>query len=105
MFALYNSDQILHDLAQGGAPGALREKLTAIAASVEEDAFVKPVAREIGSAKGPMDDIVIDPQYFDCTVPADKSFVYQTDSNYAAFIYVIDGVGETVLKRSKMENW
>jgi hypothetical protein len=41
------SDQILHDLAQDSTPGALREKLTTMAASVEEDAFVKLVAREI----------------------------------------------------------
>ena len=41
------SDQILHDLAQDGTPGALREKLTTMAASVGEDAFVKLVAREI----------------------------------------------------------
>jgi hypothetical protein len=42
MFKL--SDQILHDLAQDGTAGALREKLTTMAASVEEDAFVKLVA-------------------------------------------------------------
>ncbi len=42
-----------------------------------------------------MDDIVIDPQYFDCTVPAHQTFVHQTESSYTAFIYVIDGVGET----------
>ena len=41
------SDQILHDLAQDGTPGALREKLTTMAASVEDDSFVKLVAREI----------------------------------------------------------
>ena len=41
------SDKILHDLAQDGTPGALREKLTTMAASVEEDAFVKLVARQI----------------------------------------------------------
>ncbi|MGD8295994.1 MAG: AarF/UbiB family protein [Desulfobacterales bacterium] len=41
------SEQILHDLAQDGTPGALREKLTTMAASVGEDAFVKLVAREI----------------------------------------------------------
>ena len=41
------SDKILQDLAQDATPGALREKLTTMAASVEEDAFVKLVAREI----------------------------------------------------------
>jgi len=42
-----------------------------------------------------MDDIVIDPEYFDCTVPPDQKFVHQTESSYTAFIYVIDGLGQT----------
>jgi ubiquinone biosynthesis protein len=41
------SDKILDDLAQDATPGALREKLTTMAAAVEDDAFVKLVAREI----------------------------------------------------------
>jgi ubiquinone biosynthesis protein len=41
------SDKILHDLAPDGSSGALREKLTTMAASVEDDVFVKLVAREI----------------------------------------------------------
>ncbi len=56
---------------------------------------VKVIAGSIGGAQGPMDDIVIDPEYFDCTVPAGQTFVHQTDSIYTAFIYVIDGVGKT----------
>jgi redox-sensitive bicupin YhaK (pirin superfamily) len=56
---------------------------------------IKVIAGSIGGARGPMDDIVIDPEYFDCTVPADQTFVHQTESSYTAFIYVIDGVGET----------
>jgi redox-sensitive bicupin YhaK (pirin superfamily) len=42
-----------------------------------------------------MDDIVIDPEYLDCTVPAGQRFVHATDPDYTAFIYVIGGAGET----------
>jgi redox-sensitive bicupin YhaK (pirin superfamily) len=45
--------------------------------------------------QGPMDDIVIDPEYFDCTVPAGQTFIHQTDPSYTAFIYVIGGKGTT----------
>jgi len=62
---------------------------------LENGVKVKVIAGSIGDAQGPMDDIVIDPEYFDCTVPADQTFVHRTDSNYTAFIYVIDGVGIT----------
>jgi hypothetical protein len=42
-----------------------------------------------------MDDIVIDPEYFDCSVPAGQTFLHQTDPSYTAFIYVIGGSGTT----------
>ena len=41
------SDKILDDHAPDATHGALREKLTTMAAAVEEDAFIKLVAREI----------------------------------------------------------
>jgi hypothetical protein len=56
---------------------------------------VKVIAGSIGKAQGPMDDIVIDPEYFDCTVPAGRTFIHRTNPDYTAFIYVIEGVGET----------
>ncbi len=63
---------------------------------LEDGIKVKVIAGSIGSAHGPMDDIVIDPEYFDCTVPAGQTFSHQTHPHYTAFIYVIDGAGKTV---------
>ena len=62
---------------------------------LENGVTAKVIAGSIGGAHGPMDDIVIDPEYFDCTVPAYQTFVHQTDSSYTAFIYVIGGKGTT----------
>jgi hypothetical protein len=62
---------------------------------LEDSIKVKVIAGSIGSAKGPMDDIVIDPQYFDCSVPAGQTFVHKTNPQYTAFIYVIGGAGKT----------
>jgi redox-sensitive bicupin YhaK (pirin superfamily) len=56
---------------------------------------IKVIAGEIGGARGPMDKIVIDPEYFDCTVPAGETFIHPTDPAYTAFIYVIGGSGGT----------
>jgi len=56
---------------------------------------VKVIAGSLAGAHGPMDDIVIDPEYFDCTVPAGRTFTHATDPAYTAFIYVIGGVGHT----------
>lgn len=62
---------------------------------LEDGINVKVIAGSIGGAKGPMDDIVINPEYFDCAVPAGQTFVHRMNPDYTAFIYVIDGVGET----------
>jgi hypothetical protein len=62
---------------------------------LEDGIKVKVIAGSIGSVQGPMDNIVIDPEYFDCTVPDGRTFVHQTHPEYTAFIYVIDGVGKT----------
>jgi hypothetical protein len=62
---------------------------------LEEGIKVKVIAGSIGEAQGPMDDIVIEPEYFDCTVPAGRTFIHRTNPDYTAFIYVIEGVGET----------
>ncbi|MGD9332939.1 MAG: pirin family protein [Desulfobacterales bacterium] len=56
---------------------------------------VKVIAGSIGGAKGPMDDIVIDPEYLDCTVPEGETFAHATDPSYTAFVYVIGGEGKT----------
>ncbi len=56
---------------------------------------VKVIAGSLGSVRGPMDDIVIDPEYFDCTVPAGQAFLHPTNPTHTAFIYVIGGSGQT----------
>jgi hypothetical protein len=62
---------------------------------LENGVRVNVIAGTLGGAHGPMDDIVIDPEYFDCSVPAGKTFLHQTDPSYTAFIYVIGGSGTT----------
>lgn len=62
---------------------------------LENGVTIKVIAGSIGGARGPMDDIVIDPEYFDCTVPAGQTFTHKTDPTYTAFIYVIGGIGST----------
>jgi redox-sensitive bicupin YhaK (pirin superfamily) len=60
----------------------------------ESGVKIKIIAGTIDGIKGPMDDIVIDPEYFDCTIPEGTAFVHKTDPIYTAFIYVIGGIGK-----------
>ncbi len=63
---------------------------------------VKVIAGEIGGVRGPMEEIVIDPEYLDCAVPPGVEFVHPTRPGYTAFIYVIDGTG--VVNGSAVQN-
>lgn len=60
---------------------------------LETGARVKIIAGTVGDARGPMADIVIDPEYLDVTVPAGASFIHPTPPDYTAFIYLIGGQG------------
>jgi quercetin 2,3-dioxygenase len=57
------------------------------------DAIVKIIAGEISDVKGPVEDIVINPQYLDITIPANSEFRHPTIQDHTVFAYVIDGQG------------
>ena len=63
--------------------------------TVQNGVTIKIISGSIGNAKGPMDDIVIDPEFLDCTVPPGQSFTHEVPRSYTAFIYVIGGKGRT----------
>ncbi|MCG8688787.1 MAG: pirin family protein [Desulfobacterales bacterium] len=63
--------------------------------TVQDGVHIKVIAGNINGKKGPMDDIVIDPQFLDCTVPGGQAYTHEVDSVYTAFIYVISGTGTT----------
>lgn len=62
---------------------------------VQNGVRIKVIAGNINGARGPMDDVVIDPEFMDCTVPPEQSFTHKVDPSYTAFIYVIGGKGST----------
>ncbi|ACU89070.1 pirin family protein [Desulfomicrobium baculatum] len=54
---------------------------------------IKVIAGQVEGVHGPMDDIVIQPRYLDCDVPAETGFTHTLPDNHTAFIYVIEGAG------------
>jgi redox-sensitive bicupin YhaK (pirin superfamily) len=56
---------------------------------------VKPIAGTVAGARGPVEDIVTDPTYIDCTVPEAETFTYPTDPAHTVFVYVIGGSGRS----------
>jgi redox-sensitive bicupin YhaK (pirin superfamily) len=56
-------------------------------------ARVKVVAGTVEGVRGPVTDIVIDPELLDVTVPAGAAFDHAVKHGYTAVAYVIDGEG------------
>ena len=52
---------------------------------------IKIICGEIKGTKGPVRDIVIDPEYLDFTVPAGSEVIYPTKPGHSVFAYVIGG--------------
>lgn len=62
--------------------------------TLENGTRIKIIAGQVGDACGPMDDIVIQPEYFDCTIAPDTEFIHHLAHDHTAFIYVIGGTGQ-----------
>jgi hypothetical protein len=54
---------------------------------------IKIISGEVSGIKGPVQDIVIDPEYIDVTVPANSEFIHPTKQGHTVFAYIIDGQG------------
>jgi len=63
---------------------------------------VKIICGEIHGMKGPVKDIVIDPEYLDITVPPKTSFTHAVKRGHKAFAYVMDGKGYFDQNRDEM---
>ncbi len=54
---------------------------------------VRVIAGEVSGTKGPVQDIVIDPEYIDVTIPPHSEFRHPTKQGHTVFAYTIDGQG------------
>jgi hypothetical protein len=62
---------------------------------LENSVKLRVICGEINGVKGPVKDIIIDPEYLDITVPTGTEYFHPTKKGYTVFIYVIGGKGET----------
>jgi redox-sensitive bicupin YhaK (pirin superfamily) len=59
--------------------------------STEKGTKIKIICGKVNGTKGPVGDIVIDPEYLDVTVPAKSVYIHPTKPGHTVFAYVIDG--------------
>lgn len=60
---------------------------------LENGATVKVIAGEISGVKGPVGDIVIEPEMLDVSLPAGASFTHALATGHTAFAYILSGDG------------
>ncbi len=71
----------------------------------EDRTVIRVVAGSIDGVDGPVDDVIIDPEYMDITVEARVEFTHATHKGYTVFIYCIDGaaeIGETSIEAGQL---
>ena len=54
---------------------------------------IRIISGEVRGTKGPVRDIIIDPEYLDITLPPGSEFVHPTKPGHTVFAYVIEGKG------------
>jgi len=70
-----------------------REQIPDVA--MENGVRVRVICGEAAGVRGPVEDIVIQPQYLDVSLPANTSFTHPTRQQDTVFAYIIEGSGLT----------
>lgn len=60
---------------------------------LENGVQIKIICGRVNDTEGPVQDIVINPQYLDITVPPQTTYLHPVLSGHTVFAYVIDGSG------------
>ena len=60
---------------------------------LENGVEIHIICGNIGQTKGPVNDIAIDPEYLDITLPPGVSYSHNIQTGYTAFAYIIAGKG------------
>jgi redox-sensitive bicupin YhaK (pirin superfamily) len=61
--------------------------------TLENDVLIKIISGKVDNVRGPVQDIMIDPEYFDVTVPPQTVYELPTRTGHTVFVYVIAGRG------------
>ena len=62
---------------------------------------IKLICGNVNNVRGPVQDVVIDPEYLDVTVPSKTEFTHHVQTGYTVFAYVIKGEAYFDLKKER----
>jgi redox-sensitive bicupin YhaK (pirin superfamily) len=58
------------------------------------DVKIRVICGEVNGIKGPVEDIVVQPEYLDITMPPEKEFEHHVNKGYKVLAYVTEGRGD-----------
>lgn len=58
---------------------------------LENGTKIRIICGKVGGEQGPVQDIIIDPEYIDVTIPARSEFIHPTKRGHTVFAYIIEG--------------
>ena len=68
----------------------------------EDGIIIKLICGELNGIKGPAEEIIIDPEYLDVTVPENTAFRHHIRAGYTVFAYTMEGAGYFDAARDKL---
>lgn len=63
---------------------------------------IKIIAGKIDDIEGPVKDIVIQPEYFDVSMPANTEWVHDIPTDITSFLYIFEGTAQCDLESARM---
>jgi redox-sensitive bicupin YhaK (pirin superfamily) len=61
------------------------------AVTTDDGITIRVICGKVDGVRGPVENIVIDPQYLDITIPPQTRFIFPTTPGYTVFAYLIEG--------------
>ncbi len=61
--------------------------------TMKNGVMIKIICGQVGDIKGPVQDIIIEPEYLDITIPPHTDFSHPTSLKHTVITYIIDGSG------------
>jgi redox-sensitive bicupin YhaK (pirin superfamily) len=90
-FQLWANLPASHKMMDPRYRGLTRDEIPEV--STRNGVTIRIICGEVKGTKGPVKDIVTDPEYLDVSIPAHSEFIHPAKSGHTAFAYVIAGEG------------
>ncbi|MCX5812991.1 MAG: pirin family protein [Proteobacteria bacterium] len=97
-FQLWANLPASHKMMEPRYRGLTKDQIPEI--SIGNGVKIRIICGEIDGTKGPVTDIVIDPEYLDVTIPSHSAFTRQTKPGHTVLAYVIGGEGYFDMERT-----